>query len=86
VRDRSRTPALIARGVAIAVTLASGVARAQTAEQQAAPAPPPLVPPKAIDAGRVPASSVGLGIGIERLCMASSGIKDVTFFQQSSQF
>ncbi|MFF4020655.1 amino acid--tRNA ligase-related protein [Streptomyces sp. NPDC001843] len=41
---------------------------------------------KAIDAGRAPASSVGLGIGIERLCMAASGIKDVTVFQQSSQF
>ncbi|MGW1107375.1 amino acid--tRNA ligase-related protein [Streptomyces sp. NPDC002540] len=41
---------------------------------------------KAIDAGRVPAHSVGLGIGIERLCMAASGIKDITVFQQSAQF
>ncbi|MFE7331545.1 amino acid--tRNA ligase-related protein [Streptomyces sp. NPDC057565] len=41
---------------------------------------------KAIDAGRVPARSVGLGIGIERLCMAASGIKDITVFQQSPQF
>lgn len=41
---------------------------------------------KAIDAGRVPASSVGLGIGIERLCMVASGIKDITVFQQSPQF
>ncbi|MFD4944193.1 hypothetical protein ACFVYE_33505 [Streptomyces sp. NPDC058239] len=41
---------------------------------------------KAIDAGRVPAGSVGLGIGIERLCMAATGIKDITVFQQSPQF
>jgi lysyl-tRNA synthetase class 2 len=41
---------------------------------------------KGIDAGRVPPSSVGLGIGIERLCMAASGIKDITVFQQSPQF
>jgi lysyl-tRNA synthetase class 2 len=41
---------------------------------------------EAIDAGRVPASSVGLGIGIERLCMAASGAKDITVFQQSPQF
>ena len=41
---------------------------------------------KAIDAGHVPAGSVGLGIGIERLCMAASGIKDITLFQQSLQF
>ncbi|GAA2630093.1 hypothetical protein GCM10010425_31160 [Streptomyces spororaveus] len=40
----------------------------------------------AIDAGRVPAHSVGLGIGIERLCMAASGTKDIGRFQQSSQF
>lgn len=32
------------------------------------------------------AHSVGLGIGIERLCMAASGIKDISVFQQSSQF
>ncbi|MFC9131922.1 amino acid--tRNA ligase-related protein [Streptomyces sp. NPDC057099] len=41
---------------------------------------------KAIDAGRLPASSVGLGIGIERLCMAASGIKNIAFFQQSPQY
>ncbi|MER5549750.1 amino acid--tRNA ligase-related protein [Streptomyces sp. NPDC002589] len=41
---------------------------------------------QAINAGRVPATSVGLGIGIERLCMAASGIKDITVFQQSTQF
>ncbi|MEV6536872.1 amino acid--tRNA ligase-related protein [Streptomyces sp. NPDC051639] len=41
---------------------------------------------EAIDAGRVPADSVGLGIGIERLCMAASGVKDITVFQQSPQF
>jgi len=41
---------------------------------------------EAIAAGRVPAASVGLGIGIERLCMAASGVKDITVFQQSSQF
>ncbi|MFG2631793.1 amino acid--tRNA ligase-related protein [Streptomyces sp. NPDC048473] len=39
---------------------------------------------KPIDAGLVPAGSVGLGI--ERLCMAASGIKDITVFQQSAQF
>ncbi|MFF7050184.1 amino acid--tRNA ligase-related protein [Streptomyces griseorubiginosus] len=41
---------------------------------------------EAIDAGRVPTDSVGLGIGIERLCMAASGVKDITVFQQSPQF
>lgn len=41
---------------------------------------------KAIGAGRVPAGSVGLGIGIERLCMAASGLKDITVFQQSPRF
>jgi lysyl-tRNA synthetase class 2 len=41
---------------------------------------------EAIDARRVPAGSVGLGIGIERLCMAASGVKDITVFQQSPQF
>lgn len=41
---------------------------------------------KAIDTGRVPADSVGLGIGIERLCMAATGIKDISVFQQSAQF
>jgi lysyl-tRNA synthetase class II len=41
---------------------------------------------EAIDTGRVPAGSVGLGIGIERLCMAASGVKDIAFFQSSPQF
>ncbi|SEP53742.1 amino acid--tRNA ligase-related protein [Amycolatopsis saalfeldensis] len=41
---------------------------------------------EAITAGRVPAASVGLGIGIERLCMAATGIKDIGTFLQSSQF
>ncbi|MFE9801625.1 amino acid--tRNA ligase-related protein [Streptomyces goshikiensis] len=41
---------------------------------------------EAIDAGRVPAASVGLGIGIERLCMAITGLKDISRFQQSLQF
>ncbi|WP_369228492.1 amino acid--tRNA ligase-related protein (plasmid) [Streptomyces sp. R39] len=41
---------------------------------------------EAIGAGHVPAASVGLGIGIERLCMAASGEQDITLFQQSSQF
>jgi elongation factor P--beta-lysine ligase len=41
---------------------------------------------QAITDRRIPARSVGLGIGIERLCMAASGIKDITTFQQSPQF
>ncbi|MEU3088013.1 amino acid--tRNA ligase-related protein [Streptomyces massasporeus] len=41
---------------------------------------------KAIDTGRVPAGSVGLGIGIERLCMAASGVKDISVFQPSPRF
>ncbi|MFD8847827.1 amino acid--tRNA ligase-related protein [Streptomyces sp. NPDC059604] len=41
---------------------------------------------EAIGTGRVPAGSVGLGIGIERLCMAASGIKDITVFQPSRRF
>lgn len=40
----------------------------------------------AIGEGRVPASSIGLGIGIERLCIAASGIKDISRFLQSSQY
>jgi lysyl-tRNA synthetase class 2 len=40
----------------------------------------------AIGTGRVPATSVGLGIGIERLCAASSGIRDIHPFLQSAQF
>jgi lysyl-tRNA synthetase, class II len=41
---------------------------------------------EAINAGRVPAASVGLGIGIERLCAAASGIRDIRPFLQHSQF
>ena len=41
---------------------------------------------EAIDDGRVPAASVGLGIGIERLCAAASGIRDIRPFLQSTQF
>ncbi|MEU8950012.1 amino acid--tRNA ligase-related protein [Streptomyces sp. NPDC048489] len=41
---------------------------------------------EAIDTGRIPGSSVGLGIGIERLCMAASRVKDISVFQPSPQF
>ena len=41
---------------------------------------------EAIGAGRVPARSVGLGIGIERLCAAASGVRDIRPFLQSTQF
>ncbi|MEV4124199.1 amino acid--tRNA ligase-related protein [Nocardia sp. NPDC049707] len=41
---------------------------------------------KAILAGAVPAHSVGLGIGIERLCMAATGGNDISLFQQSAVF
>lgn len=41
---------------------------------------------EAIGAGQVPAASVGLGIGIERLCAAASGLRDIRPFQQSTQF
>lgn len=40
----------------------------------------------AIDQGRVPAASVGLGIGVERLCLAASGRREIAAFQQSRQF
>lgn len=40
----------------------------------------------AIDQGRVPAGSVGLGIGIERLCLVSTGGREIGAFQQSPQF
>jgi len=40
----------------------------------------------AIHAGAVPAHSVGLGIGIERLCMAATGAHDISLFQQSAVF
>ena len=41
---------------------------------------------EAIEEGRVPASSVGLGIGVERLCIVASDIKDISRFLQSSQY
>lgn len=41
---------------------------------------------EAIKAGRVPAASVGLGIGIERLCAAVAGIRDIHPFLPSSHF
>jgi lysyl-tRNA synthetase class 2 len=41
---------------------------------------------EAIGEGRVPAASVGLGIGIERLCMAASGIKEIDRFLQSPRY
>jgi lysyl-tRNA synthetase, class II len=41
---------------------------------------------EAIEAGRVPATSVGLGIGIERLCAATSGIRSIRPFLQSTEF
>ncbi|MFX0574736.1 amino acid--tRNA ligase-related protein [Nocardia nepalensis] len=41
---------------------------------------------KAILAGALPARSVGLGIGIERLCMAATGVRDIRLFQQSACF
>jgi lysyl-tRNA synthetase class 2 len=40
----------------------------------------------AINEGKVPANSVGLGIGIERLCMAASRVKDISRFRQSSTY
>lgn len=40
----------------------------------------------AVAAGRVPAASVGLGIGIERLCAVAAGVRDIRPFQQSAQF
>ncbi|MGA5441942.1 amino acid--tRNA ligase-related protein [Streptomyces griseoincarnatus] len=39
-----------------------------------------------INAGRVPAASVGLGIGVERLCMAATGVHDIRYFLQSPEF
>ncbi|WP_327309873.1 hypothetical protein OG730_42070 (plasmid) [Streptomyces sp. NBC_01298] len=41
---------------------------------------------EAVEAGRVPADTAGLGIGIERLCAASAGLRDITPFLQSPQF
>ncbi|WP_019925529.1 amino acid--tRNA ligase-related protein [Nocardia sp. BMG111209] len=41
---------------------------------------------KAILAGAVPVHSVGLGIGIERLCMAATGVTDIRRFRQSAMF
>ncbi|MEU8544819.1 amino acid--tRNA ligase-related protein [Streptomyces sp. NPDC048717] len=40
----------------------------------------------AVTAGSVPADTAGLGIGIERLCAASAGLRDITPFLQSPQF
>lgn len=40
----------------------------------------------AIDEGRVPADTGGLGIGIERLCAVAAGARDIRPFQQSPQF
>ncbi|MEU8523616.1 amino acid--tRNA ligase-related protein [Streptomyces sp. NPDC048577] len=41
---------------------------------------------EAVAAGAVPADTAGLGIGIERLCAASAGLRDITPFLQSPQF
>ena len=41
---------------------------------------------QAIDAGLVPADTAGLGIGIERLCAAAAGIRDIRPYLQSPQF
>lgn len=40
----------------------------------------------AIDAGRVPSDTAGLGIGIERLCAVASGTSDIRPFLQSPEF
>ncbi|MGW6202307.1 amino acid--tRNA ligase-related protein [Streptomyces sp. NPDC055089] len=40
----------------------------------------------AVASGAVPADTAGLGIGIERLCAASAGLRDITPFLQSPQF
>jgi lysyl-tRNA synthetase class 2 len=39
-----------------------------------------------IAAGRVPAHSVGLGLGIERLCMAATGVTDISVYRQSLDY
>ena len=39
-----------------------------------------------IAAGRVPRESVGLGVGIDRLCMVTSDIKQIAEFQASHMF
>ncbi|MFD4406593.1 amino acid--tRNA ligase-related protein [Nocardia sp. NPDC058499] len=41
---------------------------------------------QAILAGAVPSHSVGLGIGIERLAMAATGVRDIHLFWQSAVF
>ncbi|MEU2146081.1 MULTISPECIES: amino acid--tRNA ligase-related protein [Streptomyces albovinaceus subgroup] len=41
---------------------------------------------EAVEAGAVPPDTAGLGIGIERLCAASAGLRDIAPFLQSSQF
>jgi lysyl-tRNA synthetase class 2 len=39
-----------------------------------------------ISQGKVPPDSIGLGIGIERLCMAATGADDIGIFRQSAHF
>lgn len=41
---------------------------------------------EAVEAGSVPADTAGLGIGIERLCAASAGLRNITPFLQSPHF
>ncbi|UYQ60061.1 amino acid--tRNA ligase-related protein [Streptomyces peucetius] len=41
---------------------------------------------EAVESGAVPADTAGLGIGIERLCAASAGLRDIIPFLQSPQF
>ncbi|MGW0673437.1 amino acid--tRNA ligase-related protein [Streptomyces sp. NPDC002746] len=41
---------------------------------------------EAVAAGSVPADTAGLGIGIERLCAASAGLRDIAPFLQSPHF
>ncbi|MFJ3212775.1 amino acid--tRNA ligase-related protein [Streptomyces flaveolus] len=41
---------------------------------------------EAVEAGAVPADTAGLGIGIERLCAVSAGLRDIAPFLQSPQF
>lgn len=38
------------------------------------------------DLPRQMADRLGLGIGVERLCMAASGVKDISRFQQSPMY
>ncbi|WP_433194496.1 hypothetical protein ACQP1G_37960 [Nocardia sp. CA-107356] len=41
---------------------------------------------KAVLDGAVPARSVGLGIGTERLCLGATGVRDIRLSQQSARF